>query len=130
MMMAQERRKAPRYACRLDVLVSRPNRGVLRGHTADLSRSGVSFDTSDAMVPGDRTTFHLRLVLGWEASDFLRVGARVVRCEPNGDGTFRVGAEFQPDVEAWRVARLEILLRVLAGELDFEFSWGPPLRPV
>lgn len=121
-MMAQERRKAPRYACKLDVLVSRPNRGVVRSQTADVSRSGVSFVTAHPLSSGDRTTCHLRLVLGWEASDFLRIGASVVRCEARPDGTFRIGAQWESGLEPWRAQRLDILIRVLAGELDFTMS--------
>ena len=102
--------------CELRTYVLDLQGSMLSGTSGDLSRGGASVELSVPLEPGSAVQLYLRLVLGWAAADFLTLPGRVVRCEPVGDRHL-IGVELealsQPQAE-----RLELLLRVLAGELD------------
>jgi hypothetical protein len=113
---ADERRANPRFVCELRTYVLDVKGSMVSGTSADLSRSGASVRLSAPLEPGERVQLYLRLVLGWTAADFLMLPAQVVRCVPEDDA-YRVGLELADLTDA-QAGRLDLLLRVLDGELD------------
>jgi hypothetical protein len=113
---ADERRANPRFVCELRTYVLDAAGSMFSGISADLSRTGASVRLATSLEPGSRVQLHLRLMLGWTASDFLMLPARVVRCEPAGDA-YQLGVELDALDEA-QAGRLDLLVRVLEGELD------------
>lgn len=55
----------------------------------DVSRHGVGFETSERLMDGDI----VRIRIGRGPLELAR-RAKIVRCDPAQDGTFRVGGEF------------------------------------
>lgn len=58
-------------------------------HIQDISRLGVAFISGDAMKPGDVC----RIRIGMGPMRLAR-RMRVISCQPAGDTTYRIGAEF------------------------------------
>jgi hypothetical protein len=111
-----DRRANPRFECELKTYVLNVRGDMLSGTSADLSRGGVSVELVEPVAVGEAVQIYLRLVLGWTAADFLTLPGRVVRCERIAEG-HRIGVELEPLSET-QGERLELLIRVLAGELD------------
>jgi hypothetical protein len=86
------------------------------GTSADLSRSGASVQLAVALEAGTRVQLYLRLVLGWTAADFLMLPGTVVRCSSEDDG-YQLGVELD-ELDETQAGRLDLLIRVLQGELD------------
>lgn len=111
-----ERRANPRFVCELRAFVEDEEGKMVSGTSTDLSRGGVSIQVPDPMRAGDAVTLHLRLVLGWTAADFLSLPGTIVRSEPTSEG-HRIGLKLD-ELPADRAGRLDLLIRVLEGELD------------
>ena len=71
-----------------------------------------------ALPRGSEVTLELRLKMDWGESDRLVLPARLVWCTPTRNGQFQLGARFGGDLSdaAWQT--LDLLVRVLAGEVD------------
>jgi hypothetical protein len=105
--------------CELRTYVLDPGGSMHSGTSADLSRSGASVQLAVALEPGTRVQLYLRLVLGWNAADFLMLPGTVVRCSPEDDG-YQLGVELDEldELDETEAGRLDLLIRVLEGELD------------
>jgi hypothetical protein len=114
-MTDHERRRGPRGACALHVYLELAGADPVPCRSADLSASGISLLVDRWIAPGTDALFHVRLALGWSGEDYLTLLGRVVWCRPDGHRV-RIGAQFDPTLDAKQRRRLDRLVRRLLGE--------------
>jgi Tfp pilus assembly protein PilZ len=114
----RDRRTNPRFVCDLDARVVVADRSEpLAGRAVDLSFSGVCVDLTEPIAVGTKAVFHLQLVVPEGLTEELPVPGTVVWSTPTR-GLMQIGARFHTDMDdaIWR--QLEVLLRILSGELQ------------
>ncbi len=112
-----ERRAHPRFAYDVEAALLVTGRDPIPARTVDVSFSGICLTTTTAVPRGTWLQIELRLVVPNGTSDTLSVPAKIVWSTPTG-GEVQVGAMFAPDMSAVLMARLDVLLQFLSGELD------------
>lgn len=112
-----ERRAHPRFAYDVEAALLVAGEPPIPARTVDVSFSGICLATQTAVPRGTWLQIELRLVVPNGTSDTLSVPAKVVWCTPTG-GEVQVGATFALDMSAVLMARLDVLLQFLSGELD------------
>lgn len=84
---AVERRTTRRFALRLPVSVSHPQKGEISAQTRDVSSRGICFYVDASLVPGSDLEFTLTLPPDVTLTEAIRVRckSRVLRVEPGPD---------------------------------------------
>lgn len=116
-MTQTERRAHPRFAYDVEAAVLATGVEPIAARTVDISFSGVCLTTETRVEQGSWVQVELRLIVPGGTSDTLSLPAKIVWCTPTG-GEMQVGAKFAPDMSAVLLARLDVLLQFLSGELD------------
>lgn len=117
-----ERRENPRFACDVEVTLTRNDGSQLAARTVDISFSGICVVGEEQVKAASRVDFALKLVWQGGETDSLLLPGQIVWCTPT-EGTFQIGARFVKDAMddgAWR--QLDVFLQFLAGELQLPGS--------
>jgi hypothetical protein len=131
-MADDDRRERPRGTCALHVYLELAGGDPVLCRSADLSASGIALVSDKYVAPGTDALFHLRIGLGWSGDDFLTLLGRVVWSRAEGSRV-RLGAQFDPSLDAKQRRRLDRLVRRLLGEDEIgalRQRFAPPRAPL
>lgn len=118
--MADERRANPRFTCEL-VAGIEADGTTHAGRSADVSMGGASLRIAAAVTAGSEVHVLLTLGFGWTAKDFLRLPATVIRCVADDDA-YVVAVEFHPIEDEAAHRQLDLLIRLLRGDLERDLA--------
>ena len=113
-----ERRVDARFSCDLAATIGTSDGQRFEARAADLSFSGICMHGPQPVPTGTDLTLELRLQMAGGESDRLVLPARLVWCTPTRDGQFQLGARFASDLSEANWQTLDLLVRVLAGEIE------------
>jgi c-di-GMP-binding flagellar brake protein YcgR len=89
----EDQRRASRRAMRLVAEIRLPNGNLLRGQTADISRSGIGFFCPERIDIGGDCTLMIRIsACGTDAE--LKLIGRVCHCTKQSEDSYRIGMQF------------------------------------
>jgi len=112
-MTGADKRLFPRFAVQLAVALETSDGRVLTGVSRNLSRGGISLETTEPVADGGDVTVRVTLVFDEErTSEPLDLPARVVWCTPFGADAHQVGTQFRP-LSSERLTYLDMFLRYL-----------------
>ena len=111
-----ERRAHPRFAYDVEATVLVNGREPIRSRTVDISYSGICMESADPVESGQWVQIEIHLAMPQRSSD-LSLPAKIVWSTATGGG-FQIGAMFARDMNSVLLARLDVLLQFLSGELD------------
>lgn len=112
-----DRREHPRFAYDVEAKLLLTGADPMPVRTMDISFSGICLLAPLAVQSGAWVQVELRLVQPGRSSDVLSLPAKVVWSTATA-GEYQIGAKFSADLSAVHLARLDMLLQFLSGELD------------
>lgn len=112
-----ERRAHPRFEYDVGATLLVSGEAPVEARTVDISFTGICLTAPMSVPAGSWVQIELRILLPSGTSDTLSVPAKVVWNTPTG-GEYQLGAKFAADMSSVLLARLDVLLQFLSGELD------------